>query len=359
MKLLWLSARRMGEDLASSTEYNLCNGLSRLDIEVTLISPGVVENGNFRHHQIRDVRFPGLSSFTGSRKAIREVKNLGIGNFDMLLVDWRYIFSISKYIGGFSIPWVIVDRGPPAKKGPLNRLQKIQWYRAWKLAGKKACGGLVVSKKHGDFVRGLTGIDLDLDIVPAGTRKNPFPLEKGDPGSLLILSYIGQIDKRRDVGEIFNLSDSLTKRGVKHRIEICGDGDMVEEFSKSSDSNDAISYLGKKTEEEVFRLLSKSHVGIMPMPDIPVWRISSTLKLANYLASGLAVIGSNHAGNRTSNPGGWNFLSEGDWSDRCSRRISEEINNGWSNIVSSATKESNSLSWDKISKDLLDNLKKK
>ena len=29
----------------------------------------------------------------------------------------------------------------------------------------------------------------------------------------------------------------------------------------------------------------------MPMPDIPVWRISSTLKLAEYLASGLGIIG--------------------------------------------------------------------
>ena len=338
----------MGEDLASSTEHSLCSGLCDLGFEVTLVSPGRVEDSNYSHYQINDLRFPGLSSISGSVKANRIVKKLGIEKFDFLIVDWRYIFSIANFLGDFPIPWMIIDRGPPAKKGPLNRLQKIQWKRAWKMAGRGARGGFVVSEKHRDFVMGLTGVKDGVEIIPAGSSRNRFPLEKGNPEKLLNLCYIGQIDRRRGIGKIIELSHCLRERGVDHIIDICGKGDFEKDLSIKSKEIREIKFHGVKKQNEVFHLLSKSHVGIMPMPDIPVWRVASPLKLANYLASGLAVIGPDHPGNRSSKQGKWNLLKTSDWAGECAESLSVEIQNGWDGIVSSALRESESLSWDSI-----------
>ena len=47
---------------------------------------------------------------------------------------------------------------------------------------------------------------------------------------------------------------------------------------------------------------------------MPIWKIASPLKLSEYLAAGLAIIGPSHQGNRLSGDEIWDLLSEDrDW----------------------------------------------
>ena len=43
-------------------------------------------------------------------------------------------------------------------------------------------------------------------------------------------------------------------------------------------------------------MLQEYHIGLLPMPNLPVWNISSPLKRSEYISSGLLVIGINHSG---------------------------------------------------------------
>ena len=56
MKILWISGRRMGSDMASSTENSLCSHLSSKGHEICLISPGDVKEANYHHVPLKDIR---------------------------------------------------------------------------------------------------------------------------------------------------------------------------------------------------------------------------------------------------------------------------------------------------------------
>ena len=64
----------MGHDLASSTEQSLCEELAKIGHSVTLISPGQLNPVGYYHHEIKDMRIPGLTSITGSMAALKSVK---------------------------------------------------------------------------------------------------------------------------------------------------------------------------------------------------------------------------------------------------------------------------------------------
>ena len=53
------------------------------------------------------------------------------------------------------------------------------------------------------------------------------------------------------------------------------------------------------THDEISKFLQGCHIGCLPMPsDYEMWKISSPLKLSEYLSSGLLVVGIDHTGNR-------------------------------------------------------------
>ena len=50
---------------------------------------------------------------------------------------------------------------------------------------------------------------------------------------------------------------------------------MEKIFHRKSGDIEELSYLGEISHEEVAKILAEQHVGIMPMPGIPIWEISS------------------------------------------------------------------------------------
>jgi hypothetical protein len=57
--------------------------------------------------------------------------------------------------------------------------------------------------------------------------------------------------------------------------------------------------------------LQEQHIGLLPMPDTPVWSLASPLKRSEYLAAGLLVYGVNHEGHKLDGTkSDWYCLSE-------------------------------------------------
>ena len=341
----------MGQDLASSTEFFLCDYLTRNGNSVTLASPGSLEDPKFTHRKLRDVRFPGLTSISGGRNARKLLVHPDINSFDLVLVDWRFTYTLSIQLIRLGIPWMIIDRGPPIKSGILGKLHKWYWRKAWEIADDYASAGLTVSKNHDKFVRRHTGFEGRLHSVWAGSERNVFLNQKSDPKELLKMAYVGQLDLARGVGKIFDLSMNLTSSDINHQIHICGKGDQEKLFKKRSDGNKII-FHGQKNRLETMEILSRCHVGIMPMPDTPLWRISSPLKLAEYLASGLLVIGPKHEGNMAGVLNESFILESNDWEELCIPNLKKRIKEDWDEVIQSSLNLSEGLMWDHIANDL-------
>ncbi|MBH15872.1 MAG: hypothetical protein CME30_01150 [Gemmatimonadetes bacterium] len=365
MRLVWISARDLESDLAATTEISLGQTLTSLGVEFTLISPGKIENGKFGHVEVKRLSLPGINTFSGARDIRRRI----LADFvladraDCVLVDWRYVKPLETELARLAVPWLITDRGPPASSGLrggrigrelLRNLQKRFWSSGWRVANSYASGGFVVSSEHRKLVNGITGGNLEVFVLPAGTEPNQLLGEKTDPSINLKLVYIGRIDKKRGVSEIIHLSEALTDSSINHSLTVVGEGDMENEMASRSELSESLHYQPKVPREEIQRILADNHIGILPMPDIPVWRISSPLKLAEYLSAGLLIVGPRHPGNQLNGGEDWDLLTpSGDWVNDAVGRIERAVWGDWGQLSSSAIESSQHLLWENISKKLI------
>jgi len=370
MRLLWISGRDISTDLARFTELGLASALETMGVRITMISPGINIDSPFNHIAIRKIRFPGLETLSASREIYRRLSSDSslMGDADFLLVDWRFVKPLRRILKNSTTKWAIIDRGPPATSGTkggrirrelLRNLQKRYWNAAWRIASQFSVGGFVVSKEHGNLVNSVSGGGMRVYLLPAGTFPNRFMNLKTDPSIHLYLAYAGRVDKKRGLGNIDDLSTALSGFGLSHSISIIGEGDLSSEFASQSGGDSNIAYLGPLEHEETIRLLAKQHVGILPMPDVAIWRISSPIKLAEYVASGLAVIGPKHSGNILDGGGEWSLLSENaDWTQDCASILARIIRDGnWQEeIVERALQDSENYHWDVIAGRMVRNI---
>lgn len=126
------------------------------------------------------------------------------------------------------------------------------------------------------------------------------------------MSYCGRIDRNRGLSSIIELSKELNRREIKHIVNLMGEGDYINNVKNIAKKSKSIIYHGKLPRAEVYEILQNSHFGIMPMPNKKVWKAASPIKLAEYMASGLLILGQDHAGNRTGENEEWSFLMKGE-----------------------------------------------
>ena len=94
------------------------------------------------------------------------------------------------------------------------------------------------------------------------------------------------------------------------------------------------------------------------MPDLPIWRIASPLKLAEYLSSGLAIIGPRHPGNGSKIERKCILLTENDWEVKSVSILSSLNSEDWGEIGDSAREYAKLLTWRGVSIRMIDALKK-
>ena len=360
MKILWVTGRRLDSDLASSTEIGLFGSLTKMGHCVKLFSPGGLEANQQNHIKIKNKNIPGLVTITGSLYIRRKI--LGIinqDNYDIILIDWRYVFFIKKILKRINIPWFMIDRGPPVDKNWKLWFQKITWIKSWKFAKNNAKAGVIVSKKHGLFVRKYASLSMDFIILPSGTSFANPKINKAY--NKLKLIYVGQIDQRRDIASLINLKNSLNRSGIDNNITVIGEGDAKDWLIKNTMDLEGFEVISKKKPHEINIIMQEFHFGLMPMPKIPIWEMSSPIKISEYARCGLIVLGPKHEGNMWNKEVSWVVLSEEKewWKDSVKKILKLRNESMLKNLSEQAIIDSEDRSWDNIAEIFSQDLKKR
>ncbi|MAS01663.1 MAG: hypothetical protein CMA42_05830 [Euryarchaeota archaeon] len=331
MEIVWITGRDLKLDLASTTEIGLIEGLIKENISINVFSTTMdIRDNDFEHIRFRKIRFKGLETISGgfflAKKLRKGTKILNLA--DCIIVDWCYIPSIISELRKIDKPWFIIDRGPPVYNSFLTKIQKRIWKRAWAIASDYATGSFVVSEKHKELVKRIDS-NIHPHVLNAGTDLDDFDQDEKIIQNCVRIAYSGRIDKNRGIESIITLSKNLERENISHEINIMGEGDYVGRVKNFADSSDSFIYHGKITRDAVYEILKNTHFGIMPMPDKTVWRTASPIKLTEYMASGLLIIGQDHPGNRISENEVWSFLIEGtDWPDKTPLIINNILEKG-------------------------------
>ena len=300
MRIFWFSGRSL-TDLCATTQTSLASGLIQRGHHLTFINPdeeGSHADWPWEHQALPITALPGLRSRTLAKKMKAWFMQQKIDKDCVVLVDWRVAQPLIPVLVQKNLPWILIDRSPPADKGVLSALQWPSWKRSWRhVSNDGASLGCVVSEKHAEFVSSKTGV-LSSSIVtlPAGVDLNLFKPGKRFPE--LTLVYHGRLDRHRGVLSLPILLQKIRASGTDAQLMLVGEGDAFAGLEAMASGYESIEVHSSLPQKALASLLAQCHVGLLPMPERKMWTIASPLKRSEYAASGLLIFGLDHSGHR-------------------------------------------------------------
>ena len=297
---------RRWADFCSTTTDALASGLIARGHGLTILNGDPAEahaDLPWNHVPLGQSSFPGRRGASLARSASRWFQKNQNQTYDAVMVDWPLAPGVAAELTRQNLNMVLIDRSPPADVSLLGKLQWRVWRKSWKLVSKGVIqGGMVVSPAHKEFVHQRCSVNTNLiDSIPAGVDLELFSSENKTFDGTWKMVYHGRLDKHRGVLALPMLVRKLLNHGVQVQLSLVGEGDAFKALEAIAADEDSISISPSQTRTEISSLLESHHIGLLPMPDTPVWSIASPLKRGEYLASGLLVYGLDHAGHRLEN----------------------------------------------------------
>ena len=298
MNVLWFTGRRF-DNFCSTTQSSLATGIIEKGHSVHILNPdeqGSHDDKKWKHTGFSMSSVPGFQSRKLSKNMKTWIQQNEFENNTVAIVDWRVLNHIHKALESKNIPWIMMDRSPPADTGILSLLQWPVWKKSWKIVAKsRSAGACVVSIGHRDLVQSKIEISSNkFSIIPAGVDLELFSPSAKD--EILTMVYHGRLDKHRGILALPMLASKSVQAGLKVKLHLIGEGDCFSQLNELGKIHDYIEVRPNIEQSKVAEILSKSHIGLLPMPNTKLWSIASPLKRSEYAASGMLIFGINHAG---------------------------------------------------------------
>ena len=320
MHLLWITGRTFGRDLCQTTQIQVANALVRRGWKVTFVAPETADTAAFVKSEghgfisgIKISKIPGLKSLTFERALRKQLPRiLQDTRPDVAVCDWRGARGAWQGLERYGIGWAMVDRGPPAYRSILGRLQWLHYDRAWNKVGKRAAVCFSVSKSHGEFIQKRFSLVTPITTLPAAADATTFAVapsesSEGRPGidRPLKIVYHGRLDRSRNVANLVLVVEQLRNSGVDAELLMFGTGTAEKRLNRLARKFSWLTVSPKQPYSKVPELLAKMDVGALPMGNHLVWRTASPLKLFEYAASSMPIIATNIAAHRFEDEPEW------------------------------------------------------
>jgi glycosyltransferase involved in cell wall biosynthesis len=131
-----------------------------------------------------------------------------------------------------------------------------------------------------------SGVELEEFKKCYLSRKWP---HKNEP---IRIVYIGTITKERNLVAAINAVNNALKMGLNIELNIVGAGPYASTLKSCIESHSMrfIKVIDAVDRKKIPDILANNHIGLLPFPDIPKMRVSSALKMFEYLAAGMPII---------------------------------------------------------------------
>ena len=226
MNIIWFSGRNF-DDLCATTQKSLAKGLVEKGHTLTFVNPDSNrprEDYLWTHQGLKVKSIPGLKSISIARKMRKWLIKNPPDKDTIVILDWRIAYKLSRLLDASNVPWILMDRSPPADGNFLSRLQWYFWKRSWKLVkNHPAATGCVVSESHKNFIINNLGMSPNkIAIIPAGVDTKLF--NNGKKSEFLQLSYHGKLDRNRGLQQLIEVHSRLIQDGHNVKLNFHGKG---------------------------------------------------------------------------------------------------------------------------------------
>lgn len=159
---------------------------------------------------------------------------------------------------------------------------------------------IVVVEESRDRLVGL-GVPPDHITVVSNTPsvgkiRNRVSAEDRVTGDPIELIYLGLLEAPRGIAVLIDAVGMCRAANMNVKLTLIGDGRERQDFERQAREIDpdgqVIRFLGYRPNNEALDLLHRAHIGVIPHHAHESWNTTIPNKLFDYMAAGLAVIGS-------------------------------------------------------------------
>lgn len=130
-----------------------------------------------------------------------------------------------------------------------------------------------------------SGADIEI-FKPALSERN-WPLGE----SPVVLIYIGVLNYERNLMALAKAIEKANTAGMNFHLVLTGSGTEKKDLEMmASQTYGRIQVNSPIPHNQIPSLLAQAHVGVLPFPDEDKYRVSSPIKLFEYMASGMAIM---------------------------------------------------------------------
>lgn len=304
--LVWIYAGPLSMSLSAATRIEPTRILRRLGWHVTMINACSEDEKQIRGVDV--VCLPTIDRYflrqlVFHMRAILFLRKLK-PPADIILFHqdsgmWILPLIFLRNIQGKRRPLYMLDirsvhMPDPGRENIRGRLRGFYIRSINELANRWADGQTAVTKRIADMVHvpkdklwGIwtNGVDLK-QFAPAASARH-WPAK----GSTIELIYIGSMEYERKLMEFCIAVEKVNANGMSFHLTLLGDGLQREELERYAlETEGRITVLRTVPYEQVVDYLARAHLGVLPFPDEEKFRVSSPVKLFEYLAAGLVIL---------------------------------------------------------------------
>lgn len=306
LHLLWIYNGPLATTLHAGTWLSVVSELRRSGWRVTLVSVGPRRCHDIRGVEVFCIPRPEIYIL---RQAIYHLRVLQLAvrhwkDIDMILfhegsAPWVLPLKAMRWLTGQRTPVFVMDTRslPMPPKNQLtwkDKIQKRVYLIGSRLGNRSADGRLAITKRMAEAAdiprqklwgTWTSGVDLEHFVAARSSRKWP------SQGGLIRLLYHGSLDRERNLLALSRAVASANATGTRFELSLVGEGTGQAELqSVALQTNGAVRVFHAVPYDRVPELLAQAHVGVLPFPDEEKFRVSSPLKLFEYMAAGLPVL---------------------------------------------------------------------
>ena len=273
---------------------------------MTVLGPDVpTETYEWEHVQLHQSSMKGKKASSLAKSIKNYLQGIDLQEY-VVFIDWALVRALSPMIERERIRWICIDRSPPADANFFAILQRRVWKKAWKMVASSlnrnghCIGGMVVSATHQKLITEQFSVEAGkLFILHAGVDAQVFqPNNHTSLRTPIRMVYHGKMDRHRGILKLVLLLDALTDSGIEAELNFVGSGDLDAHLMQLARSKPNLNFLGSIPHSNIGMTLREHQIGLLPMPNLPAWSISSPLKRSEYMSSGLLVLGIDHSGHQ-------------------------------------------------------------
>jgi glycosyltransferase involved in cell wall biosynthesis len=230
---------------------------------------------------------------------IKEWHSVDVVLFHQKTLLWVLFLHLFRTLKCGIGPFFVMD----TRTLPMEDKDKATW-RDWlrgnfglwmnKAANIWADGQTAITQRMADKInippRKLLGVwpsGADLGLFESAYTDRHWPKED-EP---VCLHYIGVLHYERNLMTLCRAVEKANAKGMRFNLTLTGEGTERVELEKYSQTTSGRIRINKPVpHDHVAGILKEAHVGVLPFPDLPKYRVSSPIKFFEYLAAGLPVL---------------------------------------------------------------------